>query len=84
LTIHRWLDDGIIAGEQFTRGAPWRIHLTDDLRSPSQKKRPKISHHVSGHAPAPAFPEPCGSVSSEVRSKPSEGGGCDLYHFADR
>jgi predicted DNA-binding transcriptional regulator AlpA len=32
-TIHRWLNDGFIAGEQLTPGAPWRIHLTDDLRS---------------------------------------------------
>jgi DNA invertase Pin-like site-specific DNA recombinase/predicted DNA-binding transcriptional regulator AlpA len=31
-TIHRWLNDGIIAGEQITPGAPWRIRLTDDLR----------------------------------------------------
>jgi DNA invertase Pin-like site-specific DNA recombinase len=31
-TIHRWLNDGIIAGEQLTPGAPWRIRLTDDLR----------------------------------------------------
>jgi DNA invertase Pin-like site-specific DNA recombinase len=31
-TIHRWVNDGIIAGEQLTPGAPWRIRLTDDLR----------------------------------------------------
>jgi len=31
-TIHRWLNDGLIAGEQLTPGAPWRIRLTDDLR----------------------------------------------------
>jgi DNA invertase Pin-like site-specific DNA recombinase len=31
-TIHRWLNDGFIAGEQLTPGAPWRIRLTDDLR----------------------------------------------------
>jgi len=30
-TIHRGLNDGIIAGEQLTPGAPWRIRLTDDL-----------------------------------------------------
>jgi predicted DNA-binding transcriptional regulator AlpA len=30
-TIHRLLNDGIIAGEQLTLGAPWRIRLTDDL-----------------------------------------------------
>jgi DNA invertase Pin-like site-specific DNA recombinase/predicted DNA-binding transcriptional regulator AlpA len=32
-TIHRWLNDGFIAGEQLTPGAPWRIRLTDHLRS---------------------------------------------------
>jgi DNA invertase Pin-like site-specific DNA recombinase/uncharacterized protein YndB with AHSA1/START domain len=31
-TIHRWLADGFIAGEQDTPGAPWRIRVTDDLR----------------------------------------------------
>ena len=31
--IHRWLNDGIIAGEQLTYGAPWRIRLTADLRA---------------------------------------------------
>jgi hypothetical protein len=30
-TIHRLLNDGIIAGEQLTPGAPWRIRLTDNL-----------------------------------------------------
>ncbi len=32
-TLHRWLNDGFIAGEQVTPGAPWRIRLTDELRS---------------------------------------------------
>lgn len=27
-TLHRWLNDGIILGEQLTPGAPWRIRLT--------------------------------------------------------
>ena len=31
-TVHRWLRDGILAGEQLTPGAPWRIVLTDDVR----------------------------------------------------
>ena len=31
-TIHRWLNDGFIAGEQLTPGAPWRIRITDELR----------------------------------------------------
>jgi len=32
-TLHRWLGDGFIAGEQTTPGAPWRIRLDDALRS---------------------------------------------------
>ena len=32
-TLHRWLNDGFIAGEQVTPGAPWRIRMTDELRS---------------------------------------------------
>ena len=32
-TLHRWLNDGFIAGEQDTPGAPWRIRLSDDLRA---------------------------------------------------
>jgi excisionase family DNA binding protein len=32
-TVHRWLKEGVIAGEQLTPGAPWRIRVTDDLRS---------------------------------------------------
>ena len=32
-TIHRALNDGAIAGEQLTVGAPWRIRLTNELRA---------------------------------------------------
>ena len=32
-TLHRWLADGFITGEQLTPGAPWRIRLTDDVRA---------------------------------------------------
>jgi DNA invertase Pin-like site-specific DNA recombinase/uncharacterized protein YndB with AHSA1/START domain len=32
-TVHRWLDDGFIAGEQPTFGAPWRIRMNNELRS---------------------------------------------------
>lgn len=31
-TLHRWLADGFVPGEQLTPGAPWRIRLTDQLR----------------------------------------------------
>jgi DNA invertase Pin-like site-specific DNA recombinase len=32
-TVHRWLADGFITGEQITPGAPWRIRVNDELRS---------------------------------------------------
>jgi len=32
-TIHRWLNDGFIAGEHMTPGAPWQIRITDELRA---------------------------------------------------
>jgi predicted DNA-binding transcriptional regulator AlpA len=32
-TLHRWLNDGFIAGEQVAPGAPWRIRVTQVLRS---------------------------------------------------
>ena len=30
-TLHRWINDGFIAGEQLTPGAPWRIRITPEL-----------------------------------------------------
>jgi DNA invertase Pin-like site-specific DNA recombinase len=32
-TLHRWLSDGFIGGEQLTPGAPWRIRLTPAVRA---------------------------------------------------
>lgn len=32
-TLHRWLNDGFIAGEQITPGAPWRIRVNTALRA---------------------------------------------------
>ena len=40
-TIHRWLNDGFIAGEQDTPGAPWRIRVTDDLRQRFVEQAPE-------------------------------------------
>jgi excisionase family DNA binding protein len=31
-TIHRWLREGILAGNQMMPGAPWKILLTDEVR----------------------------------------------------
>jgi excisionase family DNA binding protein len=32
-TVHRWLRDGVLAGQQLTSGAPWRIVLDEDVRA---------------------------------------------------
>lgn len=32
-TVHRWLAEGFIAGEQVTPGAPWRIRVNDEFRA---------------------------------------------------
>jgi transposase len=32
-TLHRWLNAGLVAGEQLTPGAPWRIRITEQLRN---------------------------------------------------
>jgi len=31
-TVHRWLQEGVLAGSQATVGAPWRIVLSEDVR----------------------------------------------------
>ena len=32
-TLHRWLSDGFITGEQVTPGAPWQIRLSEQVRN---------------------------------------------------
>ncbi len=32
-TVHRWINDGFIAAEQITAGAPWRIRMNDAIKS---------------------------------------------------
>ena len=32
-TLHRWVNDGFVPGEQLTPGAPWRIRMTGKLRA---------------------------------------------------
>ena len=39
-TLHRWINEGIIAGEQLTPGAPWRIRITDELKSRFREEAP--------------------------------------------
>jgi hypothetical protein len=40
-TLHRWLNDGFVAGEQLTPGAPWRIRMTDELRARFVEEAPQ-------------------------------------------
>jgi DNA invertase Pin-like site-specific DNA recombinase len=49
-TLLRWLNDGFVAGEQVTPGAPWRIRLTDELRGMLVNDAPQgwlALHHAS-------------------------------------
>ena len=44
-TLHRWLNDGFIAGEQVTPGAPWQIRINDKLRQLFVEETP--DHYVT-------------------------------------
>ena len=49
-TLLRWLNDGFIAGEQLTPGAPWRVRVTDELRGMLTDNAPDgwlALHHAS-------------------------------------
>ncbi|HEV3291641.1 MAG TPA: helix-turn-helix domain-containing protein [Streptosporangiaceae bacterium] len=49
-TLLRWLNDGFIAGEQVTPGAPWRVRLTDQLHGMLTDNAPDgwlALHHAS-------------------------------------
>ena len=39
-SIHRWLADGLIAGQQVTPGVPWQIRITDELRARIVRQAP--------------------------------------------
>ena len=40
-TVHRWLADGVIPGEQLTPGAPWQIRITEELRQRFVEQAPE-------------------------------------------
>ena len=40
-TVHRWLSDGFIAGEQITPGAPWHIRINEEVRNRFVEKAPE-------------------------------------------
>ena len=39
-TVHHWLREGFIPGEQITSGAPWRVQITDQLRARLREEAP--------------------------------------------
>ena len=74
-TIHRWLNDGIIAGEQLTPGALGAFVSPTICASASQKKLPRDISPCTKPCACSEFPgRPCGSVSSVATSKPSMSG----------
>ncbi len=40
-TLHRWVNDGFVAGEQVTPGAPWQIRITEELRNRFVEQAPE-------------------------------------------
>jgi DNA invertase Pin-like site-specific DNA recombinase len=40
-TLHRWVNDGFILGEQLTPTAPWRIRMTDELKALFVEEAPR-------------------------------------------
>jgi len=44
-TVHRWLADGFIAGEQITPGAPWQIRISDEVRAQF------VGEEIEGYVP---------------------------------
>ena len=71
-TLHRWLADGFIAGEQITPGAPWRIRLTDHIRALFVDDAPKAGWPCSKPPTPTASPaKPLPNVSNAASSKPS-------------
>jgi DNA invertase Pin-like site-specific DNA recombinase len=40
-TLYRWVNEGFVAGEQVTPGAPWQIRLTDDRRRQFVEEAPE-------------------------------------------
>lgn len=40
-TVHHWLREGFIPGEQLTPGAPWRVRITEELRERFRENAPE-------------------------------------------
>ena len=66
-TVHRWLREGFITGEQITPGAPWQIQLTDELRQRVREDAP------DGWLPLAATAEALGVARQTVLHKVQRG-----------
>jgi DNA invertase Pin-like site-specific DNA recombinase len=66
-TVHRWLREGFITGEQITPGAPWQIRLTDELRARVREQAP------DGWLPLAAAAEALGIARQTVLHKVQRG-----------
>jgi hypothetical protein len=62
-TVHRWLREGFITGEQVTPGAPWQIRLSDELRQRVREDAP------DGWLPLAAAAEALGVARQTVLHK---------------
>jgi len=66
-TLLRWLNDGFVAGEQVTPGAPWRIRLTSQLRGMLADDTPRrLGRHPLRH-PRPRRLPPDHIAASKAR-----------------
>ncbi len=78
-TLLRWLNDGFVAGEQITPGAPWQIRLTGQLRGMLTDNTPAAgspSPTPPRRSASPARPY-CrrSSAASSAPSSPAPGAG---------
>ncbi|MEJ8827033.1 helix-turn-helix domain-containing protein [Variovorax humicola] len=78
-TVHRWLNEGFIAGEQLTPGAPWRIRINDALRRRLVQEVPKgyvmmqEANQAPGRRPANGV-APCPTRRARCRARPAADG----------
>jgi hypothetical protein len=72
-TLLRSLNDGFVAGEQITPGAPWQIRLTDQLRAMLTGDTP------AGWVPLAYATQAPASAGGNLTSGPNEGR-ADIVH----
>jgi hypothetical protein len=66
-TIRRWINIGLLPAEQTTPGAPWRIRLTDEIRSRFVPEVP------DGYLPLAAAARQLGCARQTVLNKVQRG-----------